>query len=68
MKTLQKIIALSLLSFTLSTASQLDTKVNYTYSSLSTTELEKQVEILSKSGELPFEMGIELMKRWSHKA
>ena len=68
MKTLQTIIALSLLSFTLATANQIDTKEVTNYSNISTAELEKKVELLSQAGQLPFEMGLELMKRWSHKA
>ena len=68
MKTLQTIIALSLLSFTLATANQIDTKEVTNYSNISTAELEKKVELLSQAGQVPFEMGLELMKRWSHKA
>ena len=68
MKTLQTIIALSFLSFTLATANQIDTKEVTNYSNISTAELEKKVELLSQAGQLPFEMGLELMKRWSHKA
>lgn len=68
MKTFNKIIILSILSFTLSSASPVDTNIDNVYSSLSTAELEKKVESLSKSGDLPFLMGIELIKRWSNKA
>jgi hypothetical protein len=36
-----------------------------TYQHLSTSELEKKVELHSINGTLPFEMGLELIKRWS---
>ena len=35
------------------------------YKHMSTTELEKEVERLTLSGNVPFEMGVELMKRWT---
>ena len=35
------------------------------YQSISTNELEKEVEKRSIEGTLPFEMGLELIKRWS---
>ena len=59
---LNKIIALSLLSVSLTFASTITPK---DYLTMSTIELEKQVEKLSLSGKLPFEMGLELIKRWS---
>ncbi|CAA6822431.1 MAG: Unknown protein [uncultured Sulfurovum sp.] len=34
------------------------------YADLSTAELQIKVETLSNKGTLPFEMGLELMKRW----
>jgi DeoR/GlpR family transcriptional regulator of sugar metabolism len=34
------------------------------YQDISTVELQKKVERLSQNGELPFPMGMELMKRW----
>ena len=36
------------------------------YQNISTSELEKEVEKRSIEGTLPFEMGLELIKRWSH--
>lgn len=61
MKIITQTIALSLLSVTLTFASiNNDTK----YSMMSTVELEKKVEKLSLNGDLPFEMGMELIKRW----
>lgn len=34
------------------------------YQHMSTKELEHEVERLTISGNVPFEMGVELMKRW----
>ena len=61
MKIIKQTIALSILSVTLTFAS-----INHDtdYSMMSTVELEKEVEQLSVNGDLPFKMGIELMKRW----
>ncbi len=61
MKIIKQTIALSILSVTLTFAS-INNDTNY--SMMSTVELEKKVENLSISGELPFEMGLELIKRW----
>ena len=36
------------------------------YTQMSTHELQVTVEKLSQTGELPFEMGLELMKRWKN--
>ena len=44
-----------------------DTSSQTTYSNMSTTQLQIQVERLSQNGELPFPMGVELIKRWTHK-
>jgi len=61
MKIVKQTIALSILSVTLTFASiNNDTD----YRMMSTVELEKEVEQLSISGELPYEMGLELLKRW----
>lgn len=35
------------------------------YKHMSTTELEKEVERLTLNGNVPFEMGVELLKRWT---
>lgn len=61
---LSRIILLAILSVNVSFASANQKTQNY--ASLNTMELQKMVEKLSLSGEVPFEMGIELMKRWSH--
>lgn len=61
MKIIKQTIALLILSVTFTFASiNNDTD----YSMMSTVELEKKVELLSINGELPLEMGLELMKRW----
>ncbi len=61
MKIIKQTIALLILSVTLTFAS-INNDTNY--SMMSTVELEKKVENLSISGALPFEMGLELIKRW----
>ena len=61
MKIIKQTIALSILSVTLIFAS-INNDTNYRM--LSTVELEKGVEDLSINGALPFEMGLELVKRW----
>ena len=61
MKIVKQTIALSILSVTLTFAS-INNDTNY--SMMSTVELEKKVELLSINGELPYEMGLELLKRW----
>ncbi|CAA6828578.1 MAG: Unknown protein [uncultured Sulfurovum sp.] len=62
MKNITLTIALALLAVTSTYASVPEST---SYSTLTTNELEDKVEQLSLSGELPFEMGLELMKRWS---
>jgi len=39
-----------------------------TYHDMSMTELQEKVEDLSQNGDLPFDMGLELMKRWTQKS
>ncbi|HIP28759.1 MAG TPA: hypothetical protein EYG82_06235, partial [Sulfurovum sp.] len=55
---LARIILLAILSVNVSFASANQKTQNY--ASLNTMELQKMVEKLSLSGEVPFEMGIEL--------
>ncbi|CAA6806271.1 MAG: Unknown protein [uncultured Sulfurovum sp.] len=43
------------------------TSSNVEYKTIPTAELEKKVEELSIKGELPFEMGLELIKRWQNE-
>lgn len=42
-----------------------DVSPQTTYSDMSTKQLQKEVERLSQNGDLPFPMGIELIKRWT---
>lgn len=39
--------------------------VSTVYQHMSTLELEKEVEKLTLNGDVPFDMGVELMKRWT---
>ena len=39
--------------------------ISTSYHYMSTKDLEKEVERLTVSGNVPFEMGVELMKRWT---
>jgi len=68
-KILRKIIPLSLLTVSIIYASALvnlnDTSIQTTYSNMSTMELQEEVERLSQNGDVPFPMGIELIKRWT---
>lgn len=41
-------------------------KICLTEDCMSTKKLQEEVERLSVEGKLPFEMGLELMKRWSN--
>ena len=75
-RTVAKIFALSLITVTIASA---DKPTNFTpaykvelasiktiYQTMSTAQLQKEVERRSKNGEVNFEMGIELMKRWTN--
>lgn len=37
------------------------------YQEMDTADLQKEVERLSQNGDLPFPMGMELMKRWAQR-
>ena len=39
--------------------------ISTSYHTMSTKDLEKEVERLTVNGNVPFEMGVELMKRWT---
>jgi len=41
--------------------------INTAYTNMSTAELEQKVERLTVNGTVPFEMGMELMKRWTKR-
>lgn len=74
-KTLAKIIALTLMTVTLASANKPTNctptiikdlnAIETIYQTMSTAQLQKEVERRSKFGEVTFDLGIELMKRWS---
>ena len=70
-KILPKIITLSLITVSILFASRLvelnNTLPQVTYHDMELTELQKAVEKRSQSGDLPFGMGLELIKRWAVK-
>ena len=63
-KILTRIILLSLITVSIVYASRL-VQPTHTYHDMSIIELQEEVEELSQNGELPFDMGCELMKRWT---
>ena len=73
--TIAKMIAASLMTITLASANTPTnfsptlnkdfTNVETIYNSMSTAQLQKEIERRSKNGEVTFAMGMELMKRWS---
>lgn len=75
MKSIKNIIGLTLISTSMTFATsttdinKMETKTYetlcYTSDCMSTPQLQKEVERLSIEGKLPYEMGLELMKRWS---
>lgn len=71
-RALGKIIALSLISLTITMASaninENYENINNNYATMSTAELEKVVENMSLKGEVPLDMGLELMKRWTNES
>ncbi|MCF6243796.1 MAG: hypothetical protein L3J43_02025 [Sulfurovum sp.] len=64
-KTFLKIIIGSFFATSMVYASGAFTPQVKSYHTMSTQELQEQVEELSLKGTLPFEMGVELMHRWS---
>ena len=75
-KFITNLIGLSLLTTTMTYATtptdtfSIETKYNekicLTEKCISTPKLQEEVEKLSIEGKLPFEMGLELMKRWTN--
>ena len=75
MKFIKNIIGLTLISTSMTFASsttninKMETKTYetlcYTSDCMSTIKLQTEVEGLSIEGKLPYDMGLELMKRWS---
>lgn len=68
-KVLVNIITLSLITATLMydirSVNFSDTSYQTTYSTMSTMQLQIEVERLSQNGDLPFSMGMELIRRWT---
>ena len=75
MKLIKNIIGLTIISTSMTFATgttdinKIETKTYedlcYTSDCMSTTKLQKEVERLSIEGKLPYDMGLELIKRWS---
>jgi len=75
--TLKKMAIISLISVTMLYAftehhfgfleNEPQTSLNCSYNTLSTAQLQIEVERHSINGDLPFEMGLELIKRWTNK-
>lgn len=68
---LTKIVALSLITVSIMYASGL-VQFNHTlpqeaYPTMELTKLQEAVEQRTQNGDLPFDMGLELMKRWTQK-
>jgi len=71
-KTLTKIIALSLITVSILYASKL-VQFNHTlpqvkYHEMDLSQLQEEVEKRSQNGDLSFDMGLELMQRWTTKS
>lgn len=68
---LTKIVTLSLITVSVMYASRLvqthNTLPKVTYHDMDMIQLQKAVEKHSQQGDLSFDMGIELIKRWTHK-
>jgi hypothetical protein len=73
-KIIKNLVGLALLTSSVTFASDtfneniktdVQAKICLTEACMSTTKLEEEVEKLSIEGKLPFEMGLELIKRWS---
>lgn len=64
-----KIIILSLITVSLIYATDiLNFNKTPDYTKMDLKELQEEVEKHSIKGDLPFEMGLELIKRWSHNS
>ncbi len=71
-KILKRIVTLSLITGSIMYATGLvqfeQTLVEKSYKDMSLIELQEKVETLSQHGDLPFEMGCELIERWTQKS
>lgn len=76
LKTVAQTIALSLITITMASADKPTnfspaykvelTSIETIYQTMSTAQLQKEIERRSKNGEITFDMGLELMKRWTN--
>jgi len=70
-KILPKIFTLSLITVSIIYASKLvqlnNTLPQVAYHDMELTKLQEEVEKRTQNGDLPFDMGLELIKRWSVK-
>ncbi len=68
-KILKRIVTLSLITGSIMYVTGLvpfeKTLIEKSYQDMSLTELQKKVETLSQNGDLPFNMGMELVGRWT---
>ena len=71
-KILKRIVTLSLITGSIIYVTGLvqfeHTPVEKSYKDMNLTELQEKVETLSQNGNLPFDMGMELMGRWTQKS
>ncbi len=71
-KILKRIVTLSLITGSIMYVTGLvqfeKTLVEKSYQDMSLTQLQEKVETLSQNGDLPFDMGMELMGRWTQKS
>ena len=70
-KMLTRIMTLSIITVSIMYATSLlqhnHTLTEKTYHDMSMIELQEEVEELSQDGDLPFDMGLELIERWTQK-
>ena len=69
-KTLIRVITFSLIAVSIDYATKFirlnNTLPKITYQEMSTSELQEEIERLSQNGDVPFPMGMELIKRWTN--
>lgn len=66
-----KLATLSIITLTTANASicgNAEETASTSYAHMTTAELQEAVEKLSEENRLPFEMGLELIKRWTDKS
>lgn len=71
-KIAKRIVTLSLITGTIIYATDLvqvePIPTEKSYQEMSLTQLQEKVETLSQDGDLPFDMGLELIERWTQEA